>query len=61
VTPAHDKNDFEIGQRHGLELIEVIDHDGCMNALAGEEFAGMERFAGAQEVAAQVSTRWAFD
>lgn len=51
VTPAHDKNDFEIGQRHSLELIEVIDHDGCMNALAGEEFAGMERFA-ARKVAA---------
>jgi len=44
VTPAHDKNDFEIGQRHGLEVIEVIDHDGKLNALAGEEFAGMDRF-----------------
>lgn len=51
VTPAHDKNDFEIGQRHGLEVIEVIDHDGRMNALAGDEFAGMDRFA-ARKVAA---------
>ncbi|WP_269526945.1 valine--tRNA ligase [Coraliomargarita parva] len=52
VTPAHDKNDFEIGQRHGLEVIEVIDHDGKLNALAGEDFDGMERFE-ARKVAAQ--------
>ena len=44
VTPAHDKNDFEIGQRHDLEIIEVIDSDGRLNALAGDEFAGMDRF-----------------
>lgn len=52
VTPAHDKNDFEIGQRHDLEVIEVIDQDGNLNALAGEEFVGMERFK-ARKVAAQ--------
>lgn len=44
VTPAHDKNDFEIGQRHGLETIEVIDHDGRINALGGEDLAGLDRF-----------------
>ncbi|TVP80967.1 MAG: valine--tRNA ligase [Puniceicoccaceae bacterium] len=52
VTPAHDKNDFEIGQRHQLEIIEVIAADGRLNALAGEEFAGMDRFA-ARKLAAQ--------
>ena len=52
VTPAHDKNDFEIGQRHGLEVIEVIDHEGKLNALAGEEFDGMDRFK-ARKVATQ--------
>ena len=44
VTPAHDKNDFEIGLRHGLKIIEVIDCDGKLNHLAGEEFNGMDRF-----------------
>jgi valyl-tRNA synthetase len=44
VTPAHDKNDFEIGQRHDLKLIEVIGADGHMNAQAGDEFTGVERF-----------------
>ncbi len=52
VTPAHDKNDFEIGQRHGLEVIEVIDHEGKLNHLAGEAFDGMDRFK-ARKVAAQ--------
>ena len=44
VTPAHDKNDFEIGQRHNLPVIDVIDPDGRLNALAGEDFDGMDRF-----------------
>ena len=44
VTPAHDKADFEIGQRHGVEAIEVIAADGKMNDLAGTELAGLDRF-----------------
>jgi len=44
VTPAHDKADFEIGQRHGLEIIDVLHPDGTLNALAGPEFEGMDRF-----------------
>ena len=41
VTPAHDPNDFEIGRRHGLEVISVIGEDGRMTDAAGERFAGM--------------------
>ncbi len=41
VTPAHDITDFEIGQRHKLETISVIDERGKMNAKAGE-YAGMK-------------------
>jgi valyl-tRNA synthetase len=44
VTPAHDKLDFQIGQRHGLEIVDVLNPDGTMNALAGEEFVGLDRF-----------------
>ena len=44
VTPAHDKADFEIGQRHGVDAIEVIAADGKMNELAGAELAGLDRF-----------------
>ncbi len=44
VTPAHDKADFEIGRRHNLEIIDVLNPDGTLNALAGPEFEGMDRF-----------------
>ncbi len=43
ITPGHDKNDFEIGQRHGLEVIGVIGPDGRMNELAGP-YEGLDRF-----------------
>jgi valyl-tRNA synthetase len=44
VTPAHDKADFEIGQRHGLAAVDIMNPDGTMNALAGESLAGLDRF-----------------
>ncbi len=44
VTPAHDKADFDIGQRHKLPLIEVINADGSMNILAGADLRGLDRF-----------------
>src|SRR3954463_4434383 len=40
ITPGHDPNDFEIGRRHGLEVVSVIGEDGRMTEAAGE-FAGM--------------------
>jgi valyl-tRNA synthetase len=43
ITPAHDINDFEIGNTHHLERIRVIDEDGRMNELAGP-YKGMDRF-----------------
>ena len=45
VPPAHDKVDFEIGQRHRLPVIDALNADGTMNAEAGPELAGMDRFA----------------
>lgn len=43
ITPAHDPNDFLVGQRHNLPQVNVMNDDGTMNELAGE-FAGMDRF-----------------
>ncbi|MDH4308785.1 MAG: valine--tRNA ligase [Acidimicrobiia bacterium] len=43
VTPAHDLTDFEIGERHGLEQVTVIDEHGSITA-AGGRFVGMDRF-----------------
>ncbi len=51
VTPAHDKADFEIGAKNGLEIIDVLNPDGTLNALAGEEFAGMDRFEAREKAA----------
>ena len=44
VTPAHDKADFDIGQRHKLPVVEVINADGTMNDLAGADLRGLDRF-----------------
>ena len=44
VTPAHDKADFEIGLRHKLPVVDIMNPDGTMNALAGESLAGLDRF-----------------
>ncbi len=44
ITPAHDPLDFEIGQRHDLEIIDVFNPDGTLNHLGGPEFSGMDRF-----------------
>ncbi len=43
ITPAHDPNDFEVGKRHGLEEIIVINDDATMNENAGK-YAGMDRY-----------------
>lgn len=44
ITPAHDPNDFEVGNRHDLPRVNVMNEDGSMNDLAGK-YAGMDRFA----------------
>ena len=51
VTPAHDPNDFAIGQRHNLPLITVMAKDGTMNEAAGR-FQGLDRFEARQAVVA---------
>jgi valyl-tRNA synthetase len=44
ITPSHDPHDYEVGQRHGLGLLRVIEFDGRMNDQAGP-YAGMDRMA----------------
>ncbi|MDR3295112.1 MAG: valine--tRNA ligase [Clostridiales Family XIII bacterium] len=44
ITPAHDMNDFAVGERHGLEKPSCIDKNAAMTSLAGK-YAGMDRFA----------------
>ncbi len=44
ITPAHDFNDFEVGQRHNLKLINVLDRDARMNDNVPEHLRGLDRF-----------------
>ena len=49
VTPAHDPNDFEMGQRHNLPMINIMNKDGSLNENAGE-FQGQDRFVARENV-----------
>ncbi len=49
VTPAHDPNDFQIGLRHGLEVIEVIDKDAKINENGGK-YRGLDRYEARKQV-----------
>jgi valyl-tRNA synthetase len=55
VTPAHDKADFEIGQRHKLAQIDIMHPNGHMNELAGKDLNGLDRFK-ARKVATEKLT-----
>lgn len=53
ITPAHDLNDFEVGNRHNLQMPNTINPDGTLNELTGE-FAGVERFAARKKIVAKL-------
>jgi valyl-tRNA synthetase len=53
VTPAHDANDFEMGQRHGLEPLCIMGTDGVVTA-AGGSYAGLDRFAARERIVADL-------
>jgi valyl-tRNA synthetase len=59
ITPAHDKADFDIGLRHNLPIIDVLNANGTLNELAGPELAGMDRFAGRKKAAELLKERGA--
>ena len=44
ITPAHDANDFDVGQRHELEPITVMNGDATMNDVVPERFRGLDRY-----------------
>jgi valyl-tRNA synthetase len=55
VTPAHDKADFEIGLRHQLPVLDILNPDATLNSLAGTDLAGKDRFE-ARSIAVQKLT-----
>ncbi|OFL46198.1 valine--tRNA ligase [Nosocomiicoccus sp. HMSC067E10] len=56
VTPAHDPNDFDLGNRHNLERINVMNEDGTINELGGE-FVGMDRFEARKAIVKELEKR----
>ncbi len=53
ITPAHDPNDFEVGLRHNLPVIRVMNDDGSMNDLAGA-YAGLDRYEARRRIVAEM-------
>ncbi len=53
ITPAHDPNDFEVGQRHNLEQIKVMNDDATINKFGGK-YAGMDRYEARKQMVADL-------
>jgi len=54
ITPAHDFNDFEVGRRHDLEMVNIMDRKGRLNGNVPAEYRGLDRFDARQKVVAQM-------
>ncbi|MBS4047493.1 MAG: valine--tRNA ligase [Alphaproteobacteria bacterium] len=54
MTPAHDFNDFEVGKRHKLEMINIFDKHAKLNENVPEKYRGMERFAARKQIVADL-------
>ena len=53
ITPAHDPNDFEVGKRHNLEEINILNDDATINELGGR-YAGMDRYEARKQMVADL-------
>ena len=54
ITPAHDFNDFEIGKRHGLEIINILNKDGTLNEEVPKSFIGLDRSSARKKVLSEL-------
>lgn len=52
ITPGHDFNDFEVGKRHALELINILNKDGTLNDFVPEKYRGLDRFVARKQIVA---------
>jgi len=57
ITPAHDFNDFEVGRRHDLPLVNVFDRDARLNDAVPEPYRGLDRFAARKRVLADLEAQ----
>jgi valyl-tRNA synthetase len=56
VTPAHDMNDNMLGQKHGLEVIDIFNEDGTLNSDA-QIYIGEDRFAARKKIAKELEEK----
>lgn len=56
ITPAHDFNDYEIGKRHDLPMINILNDDAALNDHVPESYRGMDRFAAREAIVAELET-----
>jgi len=61
ITPAHDFNDFEVGKRAGLEVINIMDENAHLNDMVPEAYRGMERFEARKKVVAEMESLGLFE
>ncbi len=54
ITPAHDFNDFEVGRRHDLEMINIFDQNAVLNDNVPQAYRGLDRFAARKQVVAAI-------
>ncbi len=57
ITPAHDFNDFEVGKRHNLDVINVLDQHACINENSPDKYRGMDRFEARKAIVADLDTQ----
>jgi valyl-tRNA synthetase len=61
ITPGHDFNDFEIGRRHGLPLINILNKDATLNDTVPEAYRGLDRFVARKAVVADLEAQGLLD
>jgi valyl-tRNA synthetase len=54
ITPGHDFNDFEVGKRHNLPLINILNKDGTLNDAVPEAYRGLDRFVARKQIVADL-------
>ncbi|HEX9702734.1 MAG TPA: valine--tRNA ligase, partial [Rhodospirillales bacterium] len=61
MTPAHDFNDFEVGKRHNLKMVNVLDKDARLNQNVPEKYQGLDRYDAREKVVAEMESLGLFE
>ncbi len=61
MTPAHDFNDFEVGRRHNLKMVNILDKDACLNDNVPEAYRGMDRHDARKKIVEEMDSLGLFE